>query len=89
MEPPTEVGGRLNFSPIANMLTYCFNGAADRSRRKEVGKALRLIERGWALQWSRRPKSAEGAKNASTCERLSVVLQWSRRPKSAEGYCGR
>ena len=65
-----------------------FNGAADRSRRKVTASAASAIT-GTLLQWSRRPKSAEGQANALASRRLASWLQWSRRPKSAEGLTRR
>ncbi len=60
MEPPTEVGGRSGSWAITSASFAGFNGAADRSRRKAATHGARPATFGAPLQWSRRPKSAEG-----------------------------
>ncbi len=82
MGPPIGIGGNFNGSSRTSRASRCFNGAADRNRRKPKESSPPL--RGSiSLQWGRRSESAE-TKESSPPLRGSTSLQWGRRSESAE-----
>ena len=83
MGPPSEDGGNALVAGVVGRSYNSFNGAAVRRRRKWC-LFVPAVQVPDALQWGRRPKTAEIGLIAKAKKGDTNALQWGRRPKTAE-----